>query len=437
MKKTIKTIVLATLCHFFSVAAVHSQTRALKIGDRVPDITVGKAINHTGSTLKLSDYKGKLLILDFWATWCGSCLKSIPLTDSLQKAFGGKVEFLSVTYQTDKEVDVYLAKLEKLKPNLEARKHVRIVEDKVLRLLFPHTGLPHYVWINADGIVSAITDYQALTVPNISRVVEEGKITTIVKKDDPRIPHNKNIPILSNLNGNVPPILAHSLVSGYVPGFAGGMDILPASETHSRKILVRNSPLSNHYRTAYGAGKKWFGDASIALEVKDPSRLDYVKDGDFNSWIRRNGYCYELQLPRALDSILFLRMQNDLATSFPQYEAFVEKRMKKVLALVRTSAADKIASQGGTPAFRFTGLQASMKNTGINMLTSQLSVLFLQFLPMPIVNDTGYRGKVDLELNADLSDVNSINSELKKYDLRLVEKDKEVEVLVIRDKPGF
>jgi len=435
MKKTIKIIVLAALCYFFSAAAVHPQSLTLKIGDSVPDIAVGKAVNYKSSTLKLSDYRGKLLILDFWATWCGACLKSIPLTDSLQKVFDGKVVFLSVTYQSDKEVDAYLARLEKLKPTLSARKHVRIVEDKVLHKLFPHTGLPHYVWINAEGIVSAITDYQALTVPNINSLIDEGRLNTIVKKDDPFIPHNKEIPILSNLNGKVPPILSHTLLSGYVPGFSGGMDILPASETRSRKILLRNTPLTNHYRTAYGGGKKWFGDANLELEVKDPSRLKYVKDGDFNGWIRKNGYCYELQLPLALDNTLYQHMQEDLKAIFPQYEATIEKRTKKVLALERTSVLDKLATKGGTIESRFTGLQVSMKNIGLNMLTSQLSVIFLQYLPMPIVNNTGYKGKVDLELNADLSDVKSINSELKKYDLQFMEKDQEVEVLVIRDKP--
>ncbi len=67
MKKTIEYIVLAALCYFFSAAALHAQPVPLKIGDRAPDITI-KAVNHTSSTLKLSDFKGKLLILDFWAT---------------------------------------------------------------------------------------------------------------------------------------------------------------------------------------------------------------------------------------------------------------------------------------------------------------------------------------------------------------------------------
>lgn len=436
MKKTIKYIVLATLCYFFSTVAVHSQnfTVPLKVGDKVPDVTINNVINHPGGNLKLSAFKGRLLILDFWATWCGVCLKSIPHTDSLQKAFEGKVVFLSVTYQTDKEVDAYLAKLEKLKPGVTARSHPRIVEDKILRRLFPHTTLPHYVWINGDGVIKAITESRAVNSANITQLLETGTINTLVKEYTPRIPHKKEEPILSALVGKVPTILAQSLVSGYIPGLPGGMDILKATETHSRKILLRNVPLTWHYRAAYSDGKRWFADASIILEVKDSSRIVPPKAADFNSWISENGYCYELLLPKSLDAEVYLRMQADLKTLFPDYEAFTELRKRNVLALVRTSDKDKFATAGGTSKYNLTGLQASLKNTGLNMLTSQLTILFLQHLRMPVVNDTGYKGKVDLELNADLSDVSSLNSELLKYDLQLIEKEKEVQVLVIRDK---
>ena len=44
--------------------------KALKIGDTVPDITITSVYNYPASTIHLSDLKGKLVILDFWATWC-------------------------------------------------------------------------------------------------------------------------------------------------------------------------------------------------------------------------------------------------------------------------------------------------------------------------------------------------------------------------------
>lgn len=43
-----------------------------------------------GGMAKLSDYRGKVVILDFWATWCPPCLKEIPDFVKLQKKYGDK-----------------------------------------------------------------------------------------------------------------------------------------------------------------------------------------------------------------------------------------------------------------------------------------------------------------------------------------------------------
>ena len=152
MKKTIQTIVLAALCLFLSNAA-RTQTAALKIGDQMPDITINNVINYKSNSLKLSDFKGKLLILDFWATWCGACVFTFPKTDSLQKAFEGKIQFLSIAYQSEKEIIPFIQRIEKSK----GLKIITAMGDNELSKLFPHHVFPHYVWIGTDGRVQAIT----------------------------------------------------------------------------------------------------------------------------------------------------------------------------------------------------------------------------------------------------------------------------------------
>ena len=62
-----------------------------------PDFTVVK-LNGDGESVSLADYKGKLLILDFWATWCGPCKREIPHFNDLYSRYHEKgLEILGVS----------------------------------------------------------------------------------------------------------------------------------------------------------------------------------------------------------------------------------------------------------------------------------------------------------------------------------------------------
>lgn len=64
-------------------------------GTIAPDVTL--VDNRTGAPVKLSDFRGKTVVLDFWATWCVPCLKSFPHTDEAAKKFkDGSVVVLAI-----------------------------------------------------------------------------------------------------------------------------------------------------------------------------------------------------------------------------------------------------------------------------------------------------------------------------------------------------
>jgi thiol-disulfide isomerase/thioredoxin len=59
-----------------------------------------------GKTIKLSDYRGKVVIVDFWATWCPPCRKGIPDLIELQKEFKNDLVVIGVSLDQDTKSDV-------------------------------------------------------------------------------------------------------------------------------------------------------------------------------------------------------------------------------------------------------------------------------------------------------------------------------------------
>ena len=89
---------------FTLVAAATSfaQNKSLKIGENLPEnvwSTPLQLVNHPQKTITLNQDKDKLILLDFWNTWCSSCLLNFPKMEELQKQFGDKIKILAVSNQ--------------------------------------------------------------------------------------------------------------------------------------------------------------------------------------------------------------------------------------------------------------------------------------------------------------------------------------------------
>jgi len=412
-------------------AGMLKQFKALSIGDTVPDIILHNIHNYPKSSLKLSELRGKLLILDFWATWCAPCVAMIPKMDSLQEAFGGKIQFLSVTYQSNKEV---LPFLEKLNSRGAAKSNLPLVMgDTVLQYYFPHRMLPHYVWIGADGVVKAITGMEEISAASISRMLALQNATLPVKKDAP-IDYDPGKLLLANSNKNIMQQLRYqSVLTGYVEGLPSSTEITPLDSLKGRRIVLRNLPLPWFYEMAY-KDKGNFGANRMLIQVRDLSKFKTALGGNAAiEWLKQgNGFCYELVVPPALDQKAFSFIRQDMQRLFPQYQSEVVSRKTRVLSLRRTSFVDKLKTAGGRQAIQVDANKCRLSNAYLRSFTNQLALVYLQNKP-PLVDDTGYRGKVDLDIQAPLNDVAALNAELKKYDLEIVERETGLEMLLISD----
>ncbi len=84
-----------------AVKAVYAETRGLLKGMKAPVFTLK---NERGQEVKLSDFKGKVVYIDFWATWCTLCLNDFPNAKRLKDKFVGKdVVFVYINLDENKK----------------------------------------------------------------------------------------------------------------------------------------------------------------------------------------------------------------------------------------------------------------------------------------------------------------------------------------------
>jgi peroxiredoxin/outer membrane lipoprotein-sorting protein len=110
-----------------------------------------------GKTVSLSDLKGEVVILDFWATWCGPCRLSLPHLDELYKA------------QKDKGVEVFALDEQEAKDDVEA--------------FVKKTGLSVPVLLDSEG--KAGSQYGVTGIPQTVVIGKDGKIAKIIVGFDP------------------------------------------------------------------------------------------------------------------------------------------------------------------------------------------------------------------------------------------------------------
>lgn len=149
---------------------------SLRVGDQLPEYfwkTKHQLYNGQDLTNQdLSGYKGTLLILDFWATWCGSCVSNLPKLSKLQLDFTGKMKVILVncnnTRDNEKKISNFYLKRNDL---LLVPQLPTVINDNRLLQMFPHRIIPHYVWIDANGTVAAITNSQYINAYQIEQLL--------------------------------------------------------------------------------------------------------------------------------------------------------------------------------------------------------------------------------------------------------------------------
>lgn len=132
-------------------AKINEAKAIVKVQEYIPDLTLRDTTGKMG--IALSDYKGKYLLLDFWASWCGPCRDENPILIKAFHKFSSKgFDILSVTLDHERDKDKWMAAMHK--DGLDLWSNVSDFDEKA-KSLFGVTAIPSNFLVDPTGKVIA------------------------------------------------------------------------------------------------------------------------------------------------------------------------------------------------------------------------------------------------------------------------------------------
>lgn len=386
---------------------------ALNLGDRVPDAfwTNPRNFMVDGKVVQkdMQQFKGKPLIIDFWATFCIPCIKGMPEQERLSRLFRKEINIVSVTTDNEKQVSTFYSS----ERNPIGRDFTSIVNDKELNRLFLHNKIPHLVWIDSQGIVRNTTEGDALSEANIKAALSGNLSVSPLNYIYPNtvLMMNRNPEGMQSFN---------LLIKGRIPGISSSMFRSNGANTG---MIIFNHPLRWIYSVLARGEFSWFSDQRFKLDFEDTDGFNNPSLDPENLWT------VDLWVPKEKSASLkkltmkYLNENSGFSASVKVINTAVYK-----LKYLPSKATRQLKTKGGRPA----NLGFHKGSTFINQPITHLinNIQDCAFVKYPVLNDTQLSFMIDMELS-EVKDIAALNALLNPYGLWLVAGRQKLEMLVV------
>ena len=137
-------------------------------GANAPDI---ECVDLQGNVHHLSEFVGKPLYIDLWASWCGPCRAEIPYLAKMVETLGKDPEIVCISISIDEEKDEWLAKVDEDKPSWPQYLATQAGQESVSKA-YGVSGIPRFMLLDANGKIASVNAPRPSS-PNVIESLKE------------------------------------------------------------------------------------------------------------------------------------------------------------------------------------------------------------------------------------------------------------------------
>lgn len=388
MKRIIIACLLLANCAFAQV----------KKGEQVPSFKFQTILNAPVKKAEIAQIEGKLIWIEFWATWCGPCLSAMPHLQKLQAKYKEKLQVITVTDESDERIKQFL----KVKPS---NLWFAIDTANELSKIFPHRLIPHSALISPTGKLIAATFPENITDGVIDSLLE-GKEVHMPEKVD-----NLTTDFVKDYFFAEDTLQTRFLVQPEIKGGPGMMVTFADKPAFAgRRLTFVNVGLTTMYSKAFGDFS--YGRTINKIEQKEEKM-----------------YCLDILVKDKKDLIPTLK--RELLKRF-DLQAKIEKQIKDVYVLKITDFKKfNLIPRNKSGNRTFMSMHGKIDQQSITMIDFADFLESFGTYKSLIIDETNNKEKLDIKFSFQPENPSSLTVILNEMGLTLEKTKREVEFLIL------